>query len=204
MTTKLDYRRILVATDFSPAAQAALHQAVWVARNSGARITLVHVLPDLRRGMHSASIDAKLDLLYGEGAGFFRELQGDADLRLQQSIEGVAAVDVDIRPKILLGEPIVEICRAAQQLESDLVMAGTLGAGGWQSLFIGSTARRLIRKCPAPVGGQAATFREAEVDSGDHGLFGSEPRRGTSRHCAGKRSRSEVARAARDRQQRRS
>jgi nucleotide-binding universal stress UspA family protein len=151
MTTKLDYRRILVATDFSPAAQAALHQAVWVARCSGAKITLVHVLPDLRRGMHSASIDAKLDLLYGEGAGFFRELQGDADLRLQQSIEGAAAVDVDIRPKILLGEPIVEICRAAQQLESDLVMAGTLGAGGWQSLFIGSTARRLIRKCPARV-----------------------------------------------------
>jgi nucleotide-binding universal stress UspA family protein len=151
MATKLDYRQILVATDFSPAAQAALKQALWIARESGAAITLVHVLPDLRRGMHSASIDAKLDLLYGEGTHFYQELRGDAGQRLRRSIDEAGAEGVDVHPKMLSGEPIVEICRAALQLESDLVIAGTLGAGGWQSLFVGSTARRLIRKCPSPV-----------------------------------------------------
>lgn len=152
MTTKLEYRRILVAADFSPASQAALNQAVWVARESGAGITLVHVLPDLRRGMHSASIDAKLDLLYGEGSRFYQEVVGDGELHLRRMIdEASAAADVDIRTKTLLGEPVVEICRAAQQLKCDLVIAGTHSLSGWQAYFVGGTARRLIRKCPAPV-----------------------------------------------------
>jgi universal stress protein E len=30
-------------------------------------------------------------------------------------------------------------------------MAGTRGLSGWQTYFVGGTARRLIRKCPAPV-----------------------------------------------------
>jgi nucleotide-binding universal stress UspA family protein len=151
MTKKLDYRRILVATDLSPASVAALHQAVWVARESGGRISLVHVLPDMRQGMHNASIDAKLDLLYGEGERFYNELRGDAEQQLRSMIEAAAATDVEIRPKILLGKPIVEICRAAGQLECDLVMAGTRGLSEWEAFFIGGTARRLIRNCAAPV-----------------------------------------------------
>jgi len=61
------YRRILVATDFSPHAAAALRQAVWLARQSGASITLAHTLPDLRRVVHSASTQAKLDLFIRPG-----------------------------------------------------------------------------------------------------------------------------------------
>jgi nucleotide-binding universal stress UspA family protein len=33
----------------------------------------------------------------------------------------------------------------------DLVLAGTRGLGGWEQIFVGSTARRLVRKCPASV-----------------------------------------------------
>jgi nucleotide-binding universal stress UspA family protein len=47
----------------------------------------------------------------------------------------------EIRPKTLLGEPIVEICRAAQQLKCDLVIAGTRGLSG-QTYFVGGTASR--------------------------------------------------------------
>lgn len=151
MKTNLNYRHLLVATDLSSASQAAFNQAVWVARESGARITLVHVLPNLRRGIHSASIDAKLDLLYGEGSRFYQELLGDAEQRARRMIDGASAADVEIRSKMLLGEPIVEICRAVQQLNCDLVLAGTRGLSAWQTYFVGGTAQRLIRKCPAPV-----------------------------------------------------
>ncbi len=48
MTTEQGYKRILVATDFSPSADAALQQAVWLARKVDAKITLAHTLPDLR------------------------------------------------------------------------------------------------------------------------------------------------------------
>ena len=39
------YERILVATDFSPHAEAALKQAVWLARQNGAKIVVMHTLP---------------------------------------------------------------------------------------------------------------------------------------------------------------
>ena len=38
-----------------------------------------------------------------------------------------------------------------QQEGYDLVMTGTRGASGWKQFFVGSTAKRLIRKCPSAV-----------------------------------------------------
>ena len=39
------YRKVLVATDFSTHADAALTQAIWLAKQGGAEVTLAHVLP---------------------------------------------------------------------------------------------------------------------------------------------------------------
>jgi hypothetical protein len=55
------FRNILVATDFSPAAESSLKQGDWLAGVSGARLTLVHTLPDLRYVVHYRS--ALVDLL---------------------------------------------------------------------------------------------------------------------------------------------
>lgn len=151
MTSTPSYQHILVATDFSSAAEAALMQAVWVARASGGKITLVHVLPEIRRAMHFASLDAKLDLLYGEGSQFDRELRGDCNQRLEKLVAAVSEPDLEIRSKLLIGEPYVEICRAVKQGSYDLVITGTHSSNAWNAFFVGSTARRLIRKCPAPV-----------------------------------------------------
>ena len=50
MTTDLiEFRNILVATDFSEDSAAALQLAVWVAKHSSGRVVLTHVLDDLRR-----------------------------------------------------------------------------------------------------------------------------------------------------------
>lgn len=144
-------RRILVATDFSPHAAAALAQAVWLARQSGASITLAHALPGLRRLVHSASTKAKLDLLSGEGEVFQREVRQKSDARLRQTIADLHAADLDIAYETLLGEPFVELIHAVQAERYDLLLAGTRGLGAWEQVFVGSTARRLVRKCPASV-----------------------------------------------------
>jgi nucleotide-binding universal stress UspA family protein len=58
---------------------------------------------------------------------------------------------VRITYETLLGEPYVELIHSVQQEGYDLVVAGTRGNSSWEKLFLGSTARRLIRKCPAAV-----------------------------------------------------
>ncbi len=147
----LGYRRILVATDFSPHAGAALAQAVWLARQTGASITLANALPDLRRAVHSVSTQAKLDLLYGEGDTFQREVRSKSDAKMRQIIADLGATDLEVKFETLLGEPFVELIHAVQAEGYDVVLAGTRGMAAWEQFFVGSTAKRLIRKCPASV-----------------------------------------------------
>lgn len=151
MTMKLGYRRVLVATDFSPHAEAAFRQAIWLARQTGASITLAHTLPDLRRLVHSASTQAKLDLLYGEGDTFQREVRRTSDSRMRQMIADLGAADLDVAFETLLGQPFIELIHAVQSEGYDLVLAGTRGLAPWEQFFVGSTAKRLIRKCPGSV-----------------------------------------------------
>jgi universal stress protein E len=145
------YRRILVATDFSPHADSAVMQAVWLARKNGAAITLAHTLPDLRRAVHGTSYQARLDLLYGEGDVFQRELRQESDTKMRRMIANLHAIDLDVKFETLLGEPFVELTHAVQAEGYDLVLAGTRGLTAWEQFFVGSTAKRLIRKCPASV-----------------------------------------------------
>jgi nucleotide-binding universal stress UspA family protein len=145
------YERILVATDFSPCSEAAFKQAVWLARQSGAKLVLAHTLPDLRRAVHSSSFEARMDLLSGEGDLFQREIRQKSDAKMRRSIADLGATDLSIKYETLLGEAFVEITHAVQQEGHDLVLAGTRGLAAWQQFFVGSTAKRLIRKCPASV-----------------------------------------------------
>lgn len=145
------YRNILVAIDFSVHADAALKQAVWLARQTKASVTLAHTLPDLRRAVHTASAQAKLDLLYGEGDAFQREVRRSSDKKMRRMIADLGAVDLDVAFETLLGEPFVELTHAVQSEGYDLVLAGTRGLAAWEQFVVGSTAKRLIRKCPASV-----------------------------------------------------
>jgi len=73
----------LVIIDFSSTAETAMKQAIWLARQSGARITLVHSLPDLCRVAASASLRAKLDMANGEDETFQLDILQAADLRMK-------------------------------------------------------------------------------------------------------------------------
>jgi universal stress protein E len=145
------FQNVLVATDFSPSANAALQLATWLGRASGAKLVLAHVLEDLQRAVHSLGSASKLDLLTAEGEIFEKEIRQKSDVRLQQRIAALHANDLSIRYETLLGEPFVELIHAVQQEGYDLLMLGTRGMSAWKQFFVGSTAKRLIRKCPSAV-----------------------------------------------------
>ena len=56
-----------------------------------------------------------------------------------------------LRYETLLRVPFVEIIRAAEKDGYDLVLAGTRGLSSHRRILVGSTAERLVRKCPCPV-----------------------------------------------------
>lgn len=142
---------ILVATDFSPDSAAAFKQAIWLAHESGAKTVLAHTRRDLRNAMHESSYETRLDLLYGKGDLFQKELRKASDEKLKKMIADVGEKDLDIEFETLLGEPFVQLTHAVQSQHHDIVMMGTRGLSSWQQFLIGSTAKKLIRCCPADV-----------------------------------------------------
>ncbi|MDA0834650.1 MAG: universal stress protein [Planctomycetota bacterium] len=150
-TAQFSYQRVLVATDFSPHAEAALKQAVWLSRQSPLQITLAHAYPDLRQVVHHASVKAKIDLLKGEGKEFEAEVRKESEAKMRKIVAGVDASDLGVKYLTLLGDPSVEVIHAVQSGGFDLVMSGSRGLGQWKKFFVGSTSKRLIRQCPADV-----------------------------------------------------
>lgn len=142
MNGQSHYRQILVAVDFSSGSTAALKQAVWLARRTGARLVLAQVISNLSPYAHYGSHDGETSQ---------RDLQGRADTAMRRLIVDLNAMDLNVTFRTFLGEPFVEITKAVQESEFDLVLAGTRGPGMLEQFFVGSTAKRLIRKCPTSV-----------------------------------------------------
>lgn len=145
------YRGVLAATDFSDHGMAALRRAVWVAERTCKRLVVAHVVADIRKAIHHTSYRSRIEFLEGNEEHFQRELRREADNKLKRQILGLGSTGVEIRYETLLGEPYEELVHSVQQEGYDLVVAGTRGHSALKHLVLGSTAKRLIRKCPASV-----------------------------------------------------
>lgn len=147
------FQNILFATDFSDAATVGLEMAVKVARSCGAKLTVVHVVPEAAASL--AMVD------YGSVAAWVptaddvahlqQELREGADQQLCKLVAGVENGTVPIETDVLLGIPYASITEAVKRKGFDLVVVGTRGMSAIKRVFVGSTATRLARICPAPV-----------------------------------------------------
>lgn len=143
------FQKILVVTDFSEGASGAMAQAVWLAELVGAEVTVAHVIPF----PHDTTTTFLNNPWYvaADSEEVERRLLAWADRRLRDLIEPYRGRPVALDTKILWGTPFIEIIQTVQSEEFDLVIAGRHGLSAISRFFIGSTAARLVRKCPCPV-----------------------------------------------------
>lgn len=189
MNTETFYKRILVAIDFSGASEAALKQAVWFSKKTGASITLVHVLQTLRSPVTSdgeLKMEVLTDLGTNEGesiADLELAVRQGTDGQLRQLISRIAG-SIDVQTKVFDGSSFEEIVNAVDKDGYDVVLVGTRGLAPWEEFLVGSTAKQLIRKCPSSVWivktehvGQpkvvlaATDFSDVSLKAATHGLW---------------------------------
>lgn len=138
------FSKILVPTDFSPDAQAALDAAIDVAARWQASITLLNVFQPVA-------------YTYPTAGGVFASLPIDHVLkdqlegldRLQRSAVAKGAKQVEIAQRT--GHPATEICALALDGSFDLIAMGTHGRSGISRMLIGSVAERVVRTAPCAV-----------------------------------------------------
>jgi nucleotide-binding universal stress UspA family protein len=135
-------RRVLVATDFSPAARRGAWRALHLPLASKARIHLVHVLPALDERTR------RVDVLLEEYAA--RELRSLAR-DLTRDLGHLGRPDVAIETEVAHGTGFVEVVRSALALRAELIAIGRIGRQNWRHLLLGSTAERVVWHSPIPV-----------------------------------------------------
>lgn len=137
-------RQILAAVDFSPGARHAAERAARLARETGAMLTLMHVLP----GDQLAALRRWL------GADHAAEASVDTAAR-DQLAEWVKQLHDDRHPQaqglLAKGAVLDELIRQADTTATDLLVMGARGQGMLRRLVLGSTAERLLRRIRRPL-----------------------------------------------------
>lgn len=143
----MDFKAILVATDFSECAGAAFKVAKNLARQFGAKIVLLHVIQQGIVARVAEHLKVEPDsLLLG-----FRE---EAQLHLDAFLQECDCHSLEITSMVTVGIPFQEIAVVARDLAADLIVMGGYGRSGRgpiEEVFFGSTAEKVVRLLPCPV-----------------------------------------------------
>lgn len=138
---------VLHPTDFSAPADPAFEIARALARDYGAKLWLLHVVPD----SSLAALEGAVSYLPEE------ELAAKGKLhQLAARVTGVLTETAAVR-----GHPAEEVVAFAERNKVDLIVMGTHGHTGLARLLMGSVAEHVLRHAPCPVLTVRAPFPRA-------------------------------------------
>lgn len=137
-------KKILVPVDFSETGQLALEHAAFLARLSKSELILLHVFP---HSEYSFQIPEPVMVLENRKA-----LEEIVDAKLKETAEMVQA-NYGITPRTFStnGKVAAEVVQFAREEKADLIVMGTHGAKGFEEIFIGSNAEKVVSIAPCPV-----------------------------------------------------
>jgi nucleotide-binding universal stress UspA family protein len=137
-------KRILWATDLSPASEGAWCYALLLADMLSAEVCLLHVVSATQVvGAPDLPVPFPMDWLEAELA------VRDRDLASRQ--KDVEALGIAARRKVTVGAPAATILAEAEAERADLIVVGTHGRRGLSHVLLGSVAEAVIRRAPCPV-----------------------------------------------------
>jgi nucleotide-binding universal stress UspA family protein len=139
------FNKILVATDFSATADAALDLAVELARAYGSTVHVAHVVDNL----------AVLVAPIPSPAVDFGQMQADMERGALAHLHEViqrSCTGVDAPPVVLASHlTAFALVNYARDCGADLIVSGTHGRSGVSAVMMGSVAQKLVRSAPCPV-----------------------------------------------------
>lgn len=136
------FKNIIVATDFGEIAEHAVDRAVHLAKEVGAKVTLLHVaqMPPYYYGAYAEGLSWPTD-----------ELEGAARRALDKALARAKETYPLTEALLVVGVPQRRIVDTAVEREADLLVIGTHGRRGLARALLGSVAERVVRTAPMPV-----------------------------------------------------
>ena len=149
------FERIMVAVDFSAISSQLVRYARDLGHKVGAEIHLANVINQR---------DIQAIQRVAEATSAFSLPDQIESLRADR-LAGLARLltDLDIPPDgihrhVRTGIPYEALTDTIRELDADLLIMGTRGRGQFSGMLFGSTAARMLHKCPVPL----LTVREGD------------------------------------------
>lgn len=136
------FKNILCVVEPGEACKPALERAVMLAENNQASLTVVGVTERITAGIGMP-----------EGGPISADLQAAMMSAHTQSLETLIdpyRTRIEIKTKVLIGVPFLEIVREVLRTRHDLVIK-IPETQNWLDRLLGSDDMHLLRKCPCPV-----------------------------------------------------
>ena len=161
----IQIKKILYATDLSESAVHAFSYAVSLANMYGAGITILHVLAEfpgedfITNMINSDTWEEIKSRHYSEARDQLIGKKRDhvAIKEVLEAFSEKARADAQeqtfVTDEVLIkhGTPAEAIVETAQEQNCDLIVVGTHGHGTFADVFVGSTAKWIIKHSPIPV-----------------------------------------------------
>ncbi|MHB8111180.1 MAG: universal stress protein [Syntrophorhabdaceae bacterium] len=139
-------KKILVPTDFSEYSDAALNYAIDIAKKSGAKLYLLHVIGLIQTCAVDYCFDqGTLDELEKRSA------ESALDMMKRQLELFPDAKSVDITTDIKQGVPYEVILAEQKDTGADLIVMSSHGKTGLFHHLLGSVAEKVMKKAACPV-----------------------------------------------------
>jgi universal stress protein A len=139
-------KNILVPTDFSEYSDKALQEAIDIAKQYKAKITLLHVIELV---IH-CTVDYCLDpqtITQVE----MESITASKKMIQDQMNKFPEAKAVEVIPDIRKGAPYEEILKAQEEKKCDLIVIASHGQTGLMRFLVGSVAEKVLRHSKGPV-----------------------------------------------------
>jgi nucleotide-binding universal stress UspA family protein len=148
--------RILIACDGSEHSEAAINALIARPAPAGSSVSVISV----------AHVPFPMvDPYLGEQISSDPELSPSLLKAAQRTADGAAArlqaVGIAAQSQAQLGDPRVEIVRAAEEGKADLIILGSHGRTGISRWLLGSVAEHVVRHAPCSV--EVARARQSDI-----------------------------------------
>jgi nucleotide-binding universal stress UspA family protein len=140
------FKHILLPTDGSRQSEIAVFNGIELARQHGARVTAIHVMPEFHLlSYRAAAIDESHD-------HFAQDAQAHAQRHLDFVRRTAAEAKVECSTVAELSDhPHDAICKAAHRLGCDLIVMASHGKRSLARLLLGSETQRVLAHSEVPV-----------------------------------------------------
>ena len=139
-------KNLLAAVDFSDVTDRVVATAEQLARAFGAKIWLLHVVPEVTPVANVGDVPFQWPAMDAESPEEFPV----QERQMQTLLFGLKDRGLNAESLLLRGAAVIEILSIAERYEIDLIIMGSHGHGALYELMVGTVSEGVLHRTPCP------------------------------------------------------